>query len=86
MNAGSERVVGQLFRRKREKLTVALRAQDGALRCHVRLFVMASAGRWRPTRHGISLEPGRLDELIAALRLAQAEATKADGNGRRDAA
>ncbi len=86
MSGADEQVIAELYKRRREKLTVQLRAQDGIVRCDVRVFVMASAGRWRPTRHGITLEPGRLGELIAALRLAYVEASRIDGNGRGDAA
>ena len=85
MTAVGECVVAELFKRQREKLTVTLRTQDGALRCDIRVFVVASAGRWRPTKHGITVESARLTELIAALQLAQTEAAKAEGNGRSEA-
>jgi len=68
------KVVAELHKRRHEKLAVTLRTQDGVTRCDIRLFVRAHAGRWRPTRRGVTLAPARLDELIGALRLAEAEA------------
>ena len=81
MNSADEHVIAELYKRPREKLRVQLREHNGAVRCDVRVFVMASAGRWRPTRHGITLEPGRLTELIAALHLAQTEASRTGRDG-----
>ena len=81
MSEPGERVIAEVHKHRRERLRVLLRTHDGNVRCDLRLYVMASAGRWRPTKRGVTLDPARLDELIGALRLAQAEARKAY-NGR----
>jgi hypothetical protein len=71
-----DRTVGMMARKRRETFAVVLRTYEGNRFVDVRVMVARPGDGAIPTGMGLTLNPGSIPELVAALQRAHASAVK----------
>jgi hypothetical protein len=64
-------VVGEVERNETETLRISTEEFKGRAYIDVRIYFADNEGEWKPTKKGVTINPDKLDQVIALLREAQ---------------
>ncbi len=67
-------VVGDLERNPTEVVRVSAEEFKGRKYIDIRIYFKNDEGEWKPTKKGVTVQPERLDDLIALLTKARGQA------------
>jgi len=60
-------IVHEIIKGTTEKIVFSVNSFQGAEYVHVRVYFEAGDGEWRPTKKGISVNAGLIDELYQGV-------------------